>query len=38
MKRITGLFAALSVLSATLLSLPFLVPHSGFLALIGFMN
>ena len=37
MKRITGLFAALSVLSATLLSLPFLVPHSGFLALIGFI-
>ena len=37
MKRITGLFAALSVLSATLLSLPFLVPHSGFLAPIGFI-
>ena len=37
MKRITGLFAALSVLSATLLSLPFLVPHTGFLALTGFI-
>ncbi len=35
MKRPQGIFAVLSVMSAAMMSLPFLVPHAGFLSLAG---